>query len=286
VAAVRRHGGCLDLVDLDEHQTPCPVPLTASWGGALVHVQPPMSQGVLLAMALRKVESLWAEGVRVDDHLLVEVTGAAFAHRSSCRRGRRLLEIDLDVDPDRASGLTGPRAYLHTAGVATVDRHGQVVSSLVSVFDDFGSGVLVPELGIVLNNRAAGFTDGDNSPAPGRRPVHTLAPAMVVSPDGVLALATPGADGQVQSLLQVLSASRAGTDLPGAVTAPRWRSQDGDLLLETGHPSRDALVSRGHRVVETPAGAEVFGAVVAAGTSPAPHAVADWRRLTDARGAP
>ena len=285
VDAVRRRGGSLDLVDLVEHATPCPPPLAVEWGGGQVHVQPPMSQGVLLAMALQKVRSLEAEGNRVDDHLLVEVTEAVFEHRTSCLRGQDLLDVDLAVDPERTSGRGGPRAYLHTAGVATADADGQVVSSLVSVFDDFGSGVFVPELGIVLNNRAAGFTDGDNAAAPGKRPVHTLAPAMVTSPTGVLGIATPGADGQVQTLLQVLTATAlTGLPLHEAVGALRWRSQDGDLLLETGHPAREALLARGHRVVPVTPGADVFGAVVAAGTHPKPHAVADWRRQSNTQG--
>jgi gamma-glutamyltranspeptidase/glutathione hydrolase len=286
VHAVRRHGGSLEHADLAQHVTPCPPPLAVDWGEGQVHVQPPSSQGVLLAMALRRVRELAAGGARVDDHLLVEVTGAVFAHRSSCARGRDLLEMELPVDLEHASGRSGPRAYLHTAGVATVDGDGRVVSSLVSVFDDFGSGVFVPELGIVLNNRAAGFTDGDNAAAPGKRPVHTLAPAMVTTPAGVLGVATPGADGQVQTLLQVLAATTlGGRSLDVAVGAPRWRSQDGDLLLEAGHPGADALVARGHRVVPVTPGAGVFGAVVAAGTDPTPHAVADWRRQCDSRGA-
>ncbi len=285
VDAVRRSGGSLALEDLADHETPCPPPLAVPWGDGLVHVQPPMSQGVLLAMALQQVRRLQAGGAPVDDHLLVEVTGAAFEYRSACRRGTELLDLELTVDLERASGRAGPRAYLHTAGVATADAAGQVVSSLISVFDDFGSGVFVPELGIVLNNRAAGFTDGDNAAAPGARPVHTLAPAMVTSPAGVLGIATPGADGQVQTLLQVLTAMTVDrSPLVDAVGALRWRSQDGDLLMEDGHPGKDALAARGHRVVSREAGADVFGAVVAAGTQPGPFAVADWRRQTDARG--
>lgn len=285
VDAVRRCGGALDLRDLAEHGTPCPSPVAVPWGPGQVHVQPPMSQGVLLAVALQEVRRLQARGVSVDDHLLIEVTGAVFEHRSSCRRGADLLDLEIAVDLERASGRAGPRAYLHTAGVATVDADGQVVSSLVSVFDDFGSGVFVPELGIVLNNRAAGFTDGDNAAAPGKRPVHTLAPAMLTSPEGALGIATPGADGQVQTLLQVLAARDiAGVPLPDAVGALRWRSQDGDLLIEEGHPRADALADRGHRIVTVTPGADVFGAVVAAGTHPHPYAVADWRRETDTRG--
>lgn len=56
----------------------------------------------------------------------------------------------------------------------------------------------------MLNNRAAGFTQGSNTARPGAMPVHTLAPILVEAGDVTFALATPGADGQVQTLLQIL----------------------------------------------------------------------------------
>lgn len=283
VDAVRACGGTLDLADLAEHDTPCPDPIGVPWRGGTAFVQPPMSQGVLLAMALQKVTALTEQDRRIDDHALVEITGAAFAHRSDCAAGADLLAAPLAVDLERASGRSGPRAYLHTAGVAVADARGQVVSSLISVFDDFGSGVFVPELGMVLNNRAAGFTDGANAAGPRKRPVHTLAPAMVCGPDGVTALATPGADGQIQTLLQILTAEQP---LADAIGAPRWRSEDGRLLIEDGHPAADELSARGHHLVPRRPGADVFGAVVAAGTSPEPYAVADWRRQTHSAGVP
>lgn len=283
VEAVRSHGGALALRDLAEHHTPCPDPVAVPWRGGTAFVQPPMSQGVLLAMALQATTALRADGHRVDDHALIEITGAVFAHRSDCAAGADLLGVPLTVDLDRASGRSGPRAYLHTAGVAVADATGQVVSSLISVFDDFGSGVFVPELGIVLNNRAAGFTDGANAAAPAKRPVHTLAPALICGPDGVTALATPGADGQIQTLLQILTADRP---LAEAISAPRWRSENGRLLIEEGHPAAAELAARGHQLAARPPGATVFGAVVAAGTTPEPFAVADWRRQTHSAGVP
>lgn len=283
IDSIQRCSGVLELEDLAEHRTLCPPPVSVPWERGTAFVQPPASQGVLLAMALQKVAALLDDGHAVDAHALIEITTAAFTYRSDCAAGEELLSLPLEVDLVRASRRRGPRAYLHTAGVAVADHDGQVVSSLISVFDDFGSGVFVPELGIVLNNRAAGFTDGANAAAPGKRPVHTLAPAMISGPDGVIALATPGADGQIQTLLQVLMAARE-SSLSDAVNALRWRSQDGQLLVEQGHPAADELAARGHQVVVLPPGDDLFGAVVAAGTFPEPFAVADWRRQTHSTG--
>jgi gamma-glutamyltranspeptidase/glutathione hydrolase len=270
VEAVQRSGGALSLDDLRSHRTVVVEPIAIDWSGATLVVQPPMTQGVILAMAAAWID---AHPELLDpscpDHLVVEATTAAFEFRDRCGEGTRLLAEPLVVDPQRAMPRRGPRAYLHTTGVATADAEGRVVSSLVSVFDDFGSAVYVAELGGCCNNRAGGFTAGSNAPMPGTRPVHTLAPALVI--DGVrrTALATPGADGQVQTLLQILMAARRDPRpfidaLADSIAAPRWRSQDGDLLVEGDHPASRELSVRGHRIVPKVAGDPLFGAIVAA----------------------
>ncbi len=294
--ATFRTGGALTAADLDAHSTIIQAPIEVGWNGGVVHVQPPVSQGVLLAMILQHLDRATDQGGPNEpgadseipnpaddrfDHLLVELTEAVFRFRSACGRGADLLTETLPVNRERASRRGGPRAYLHTAGVATADSQGMVVSSLISVFDDFGSAVFVPEGGFTLNNRAAGFTDGENTAGPGKRPIHTLAPMLSIAADGdVLALATPGADGQIQTLLQVLAAQRfAGADLGEAIAAPRWRSEGGSLRIESDHPAAVGLQARGHDVHLRPPGDPLFGAVVAAGlTDSRPFAAADWRR--------
>lgn len=284
--ATARHGGGITAADLADHTTAVVEPVAVPWDGGVLHVQPPSSQGVLLALALRALDGTALDGPR-RDHLLVEATQAAFAHRDDCA-APDVLDRPLTVDVERAARRGGPRAYLHTAGVATVDADGGAVSSLVSVFDEFGSGVFVPELGIVLNDRAGGFTAGANAPRPAAFPVHTLAPALHVTPGGVLALATPGADGQVQTLLQVLVRLREDrVPLAGAVGAPRWRSEDGALLVEGAHPAADDLRARGHDVRVLPEGDLRFGAVVATTWRPGTTgAVGDARRGTAAGALP
>jgi gamma-glutamyltranspeptidase/glutathione hydrolase len=281
--AVRAAGGALGEADLARPAAEVGEPLLLSFRGATVHVQPPASQGVLLLLGLHGFQAggFGAAGGPLD-HLGVELTQAAFALREDAAEGLALLPRLPSIDPERAQRRGGPRAYLHTAGVAASDADGLVASSLVSVFDDFGSAVFVPEGGFTLNNRAAGFTSGANAFRSGARPVHTLAPALVARGEEVVALSTPGADGQVQTLLQVLlSWLVEGRDLAEAVAAPRWRSEEGRLLVERGHPARDDLARRGHEVVDTARGDVRFGAVTAAGLfEGAPWALSDWRRTT------
>ncbi|QIG52353.1 gamma-glutamyltransferase [Nordella sp. HKS 07] len=281
-AAVQAQGGALSIGDLASHQTIVADPIAVTFRGARLMVQPPISQGVLLAMAAQALSDLGdVPGDRLD-HAAIELTEASFAYRDHIAEGDRLLKKKLTLDLDKAGHRGGPRAYLHTAGVSVADRHGCVVSSLVSVFDDFGSGVLVPECGFVLNNRAGGFTRAPNDAAPGKRPVHTLAPAMLETARGAIALSTPGADGQVQTLLQVLSGLMIeGIDLATAIGRPRWRSENGLLLVEQSHPRQDLLAELGHKVTPMRDGDMRAGAVTAAGSiDGAPIACGDWRRHT------
>jgi gamma-glutamyltranspeptidase/glutathione hydrolase len=238
----------------------------------------------LLNMAAKAVSDLGEFAAELNDHVAIEATEAAFAFRADITQGLGLLKHALPINLQHASLRGGPRAYLHTAGVAAADAQGMVISSLVSVFDDFGSCVFVPELGITLNNRAGGFTKGENTAAPGKRPVHTLAPTILTTPQGKLALATPGADGQVQTLLQIIVAlQREGRDLARAIAKPRWRSENGLLLIERSHESIERLRQLGHRVTPLADGEMRFGAVVCAGyVNDEPIAAADWRRETAA----
>ncbi len=283
VDAVAERGGSLSLDDLAANTPEVGPPISVGWNGGTVSVQPPSSQGVLLAAALGWLDSRFDTFDAHDlDHVLVELTGAIFEWRDDCAIGAELLGRPITIDLDRATPRSGPRAYLHTAGVATADASGLIVSSLVSVFDDFGSGIWVPEIGIRLNNRAAGFTSGRNALRPGARPVHTLAPSLVRSADGArYALATPGADGQVQTLLQVLAAARGGTDLARAVVNPRWRSQNGHVVIPADHDAVGTLATRSHELRFADSASDLYGAVVGAGfRSGNLFAVADWRRQT------
>lgn len=279
-SAVSAQGGLMTADDLSAHRSVvCPT-LCVPFKGRTVHVQPPMSQGVLLAMALQGLERLGDVPADRLDHAAAELTEASFAYRDRCADGAALLDIELPVDLDRAGRRGGPRSYLHTAGVAVADEEGYVVSSLFSVFDSFGSAIFVREGGFVLNNRAGGFTQAPNEVAPGKLPVHTLAPMLMDGPEGVIAMATPGADGQVQTLLQILVATVIeGVDIATAVHRPRWRSEDNRLLVEAGHPAAETLAGLGHDVVAMPFGDLKAGGVVCAGLlGSSPFAASDFRR--------
>ena len=271
--AAAREGGTLSATDVAAHRTVIVRPVAVRFGHATILLQPPSSQAILLGVALAALEGRPATRGAGAVHDAVEAIVGAFAYRDRVltdqpeallQRGRTM------VLPERGGERVGPAGYNHTTGVCTAGADGTVVSMLISVFDDFGCATVVPEYGFLLNDRLLGAASDPESPnaaAPGRRPVHTLAPIVVERAGSTLALATPGADGQVQVLLQLLRAViEQGSDLSSALDAPRWRSVGGQLAVESTYPQEltAELEARGHSVDRRDFGDGLFGAACAA----------------------
>jgi gamma-glutamyltranspeptidase/glutathione hydrolase len=270
-AAAAAHGGALAAADLAAHRTPVRAPVVRERLGARISAQPPVSQALIALIALGALAEVAPAPGADRAHCLVEALEGAFAWRDAIGAAdgaEALADADLEIDPARAARRGGPGGDAHTTAVAAADSDGLVVSMLLSVFDEFGSAVLVPEGGFLLNDRLHGFTTGENHPAPGRRPVHTLSPLMVASGARAFALCTPGADGQVQTLCQILAAVLVdGASLPEALAAPRFRSANGALSVEADYDAAVVaeLERRGHAVTRKPPGAVDFGAAACAG---------------------
>ena len=139
--------------------------------------------------------------------------------------------------------------------LCAADRDGMMVSYIQSNYMGFGSGVVLPDTGISLQNRAAGFTlepGHPNEAAGGKRPRHTIIPGFLTrggvpaGPFGVM-----GGEMQPQGHLQVVSSMvDHGLDPQSALDAPRWRVVPDGVLLEPGVGGAviEGLRRRGHRV--------------------------------------
>jgi gamma-glutamyltranspeptidase/glutathione hydrolase len=270
VRAVGGDGGWLTADDLARHRTALLDPIVRPRLGMSVAVQPPVSQATLLLCALGALEDAGARERAERTHVLIEALEAAFAHRDEIADptlAAQLPDRPLSIGERHDDSRRPPNLGMHTVAVAVADGEGRTVSMLLSVFENFGSGLLVPEGGFLLNDRAQGFTSGANAPAPHRRPVHTLSPALIDAEDRTFALCTPGADGQVQTLAQLLTAiALDGATLPEAMDRARFRTGDGVLAVEHGADRKvtDELRSRGHNVQWRNPG-ELFGVAAAAG---------------------
>ena len=156
-----------------------------------------------------------------------------------------------------------PQARGDTIYLTAADRDGNVVSLIQSIFESFGSGIVAGDTGIVLHNRGTSFSLRPGHPnvlAPGKRPFHTLVPAMVLK-DGRpwLSFGVMGGDMQPQGHTQVLlNLIDFGMNVQEAGEAPRFRHSANGLALESAisPEARFGLDLRGHRITT---GVGVFG---------------------------
>jgi gamma-glutamyltranspeptidase / glutathione hydrolase len=269
-------GGAIDQEDLGAHQTDRPDPIAIEYRGLRVFGQPPVSQGHILLEELAIAEGLdlrsaeWGSAELV--HLMVETKKLAFADRDAYAgdparvdfEARRLLDPAFIAARRRTLGAKateraegGPLlAPAHTTYLAVVDREGNAVSLIESVFSAFGAACVVPGTGILLNNRLTGFALDPRSPnslAPGKRPVHTL--NTVIALDGStprFVFGTPGRHAQVQTNFQIaVGLIDFGMDVQRAIEEPRWFHESGRTLkVEHRYPDavRRALAAKGHEV--------------------------------------
>jgi len=234
--------------------------LSVEFAGYRVHSQPPPSQGYVLLLACSLYQHLLADDAGRTPEVLLQLraAAAAFAHRSRFAAdpdGGRFDAVS-QLHPARADEILAAAGGSSgteegdgdTTYLLAIDGDGNAVSLIQSIFAPWGSGVMVPGAGIILNNRMCGFTLEPGHPnelAGGRRPNHTLHCYLVtVDPPPLLPLAskagdptlpavlrvvggTPGADRQVQTNLQILDRLlRQGEDPQAALDAPRWSIGD------------------------------------------------------------
>jgi gamma-glutamyltranspeptidase/glutathione hydrolase len=145
-----------------------------------------------------------------------------------------------------------------TVYLSAVDKDGNAVSWIQSLYGSFGSGLVEPETGIVLHNRGAGFSleaDHPNEIKPGKRPFHTLMATLITEPEGALGekrfsmtLGTPGGSGQPQFISQALMEMKVFNKSPqNAVEAPRFRMGRGKALQVESRFSASVLEALGRR---------------------------------------
>ena len=161
------------------------------------------------------------------------------------------MQADIEVGTPDASGEDADTVLLCVA-----DSEGNVVSYINSRFAGFGSGLVAGDTGIALQNRGASFSlsaDDPNSLEPGKRPFHTLVPALARLDEGDwLGFGVMGGYMQPQEHVQLIS-NLVDYDMPlqAALDAPRWRYRtEGTLTIEDRFPSGVAskLARRGHDV--------------------------------------
>jgi len=255
IADLKAAGAVMSEDDLAGHDTRFDRPLTVAYLGRCLQAAPPNSQGLALAVLSGLADLAAREAGRPQ-----ATTPADYLRRKAIAftcRGRFVGDPDRFERPDRLleeAPLQGLRAgdgaeaglALRPAGdtstLVVMDRFGNAVSWVQSLFEEFGSCVVSPATGIVMHNRLALQSLDPASPLalrPAERPFHTLCPALVEK-DGTceVAIATPGDHGQPQTIHQVLTRLYAeGDNIQAAIEAPRIRHDSGlQVMVEDRVP--------------------------------------------------
>ncbi|MFH0794724.1 MAG: gamma-glutamyltransferase family protein [bacterium] len=268
--------GLFQLRDFSSFQPEEVSPLSAEYRGAEVFELPPNGQGLTVLLMLRLLEPIALESMGFQDeltlHYLIESTKLAYQVRNRFIADPAFAEVPINtllgdenieelrgrLDPERCfapvAAADTPSGQ-DTVYLSVVDRDRNCVSLIQSLFHSFGSGLVAGNTGILLHNRAHGFSlvpDHPNALAPGKRPFHTLIPGMAFS-DGepLLSFGVMGGHHQPQGHLQFLTNILCfAQDVQSALDAPRFHYEDPHVYLEPGLPQRTAegLRRRGHHI--------------------------------------
>lgn len=278
-------GGFVTLQDLRRNAPSWVTPISVPFRGYRVWELPPNNQGIAALEMLRILEpyDLKAMGhnTPVYLHHLIEAKKLAYADLNRFVGDADHLDVPAEyllsdafisqrrslLDPARAQERVEPgpsRTKSETVYLTVADAEGNMVSFINSIYDYFGSGVVVPGTGFALHNRGAGFTLDQGLPntvAPGKRPFHTLIPGFVTRTidgreEAYMSFGLMGggvqAQGHVQFLLNHLV---FGMDVQASIDAARFRHYNGQrVALEPpiGDGVRTALAAMGHVLIEQP----------------------------------
>ena len=278
---VQDAGGALQPADLARSQADWVSPLYGHYRDYQIAELPPNGQGACVLQMLHLMQRSPVAPSRADPcwwHWVLEAKKLAFADRARYYADPAFAQVPLQallsmdyarararlINPDRA-GEPDPGSLpgTDTTYFAAADAEGQMVSAIQSIFNPFGSALVVPDGGYALHSRGCAFSldaSHANAYAPGKRPFHTIIPAFALR-DGRpwLAFGVIGADMQPQGQVQVLSnLLDHGFDVQIAGALPRLRHVGGSqpnggqeesvVWFEPGIAPAvlDGLAARGH----------------------------------------
>src|SRR5262245_1261543 len=272
-------GGRFSRADLAEYDAEWVAPLSTSYRGWDVFEIPPNSQGIAALLMLNILEAFpvgsYGFGTVETIHVMIEAKKLAYADMRRHVGDPKFSQVPIDellskayaleraglIDPERAAHDVSPGALPAHAGDTTylcaVDAGGNIASLIQSNFANFGSLVVPPATGFVLQSRGGLFTFDRSHPnalAPRKRPLQTIIPAFMKRDHLRVGFGVMGGWNQPQAHAQVVSnIVDHGFNLQHALEARRSvkLTFDGlDVMMESRCPKelRDALARRGHEI--------------------------------------
>jgi gamma-glutamyltranspeptidase len=276
-ADLDRIGSPVTRADLEKFEARLTNPLSVTIGAGTLYNSPPPTQGLASLIILALFEKLRVEKAETFEfvHALVESTKRAFRVRDRVITDPAMITDDLAqflsakfldaeaarIDPRKAAKWPPRDGKGDTVWMGAADSSGLVVSFIQSLYWEFGSGCVLPATGVLMQNRGASFSLDQkalNALAPGRKPFHTLNPALAELSDGrVMAYGTMGGDGQPQTQAMLFARHvlhrqplEAALDAPRWLLGRTWGSTHTNLRLEARFSGNlvDQLRAAGHDV--------------------------------------
>jgi oxamate amidohydrolase len=276
-ADLERVGSPVTRADLERHKATVAEPLSVAIDAGTLYNAPPPTQGLASLIILALFDRLGVKDAESFDHVhgLIEAAKRALRlrdrvisdpERMSQPPDRFLAATFLDaeaaaIDRRKAGPWLASSGQGDTIWMGAADASGLVVSYIQSLYWEFGSGVVLPRTGVLMQNRGTSFSldrKALNVLEPGRLPLHTLNPALAVLRDGrIIAYGTMGGDAQPQIQAALLTRHvRYRQSLEEALDRPRWfvgrtwGSAHSSVVVEGRFDGNliDRLMSAGHEV--------------------------------------
>jgi gamma-glutamyltranspeptidase/glutathione hydrolase len=271
----KAQGGAMTFNDLAAHGADWVEPISIDYRGYRLHEIPPNGQGLAALQMLGILRHRNIGELQVDCpdviHLQIESMKLAFADAHRYIADPRFMEVRVEqlldpaylderfklIDPTKAQDFKhGEPKPGGTILLCTADAAGNMVSFIQSQYEGFGSGVVIPDTGIAMQNRGCCFVTEKGHPnqiAGGKRPYHTIIPAFVTRDDKpLMAYGVMGGFMQPQGHAQVLSRLVDFHQNPqAALDAPRWQVTRGlKVSIEPGFDPGlyEELKRRGHDI--------------------------------------
>jgi gamma-glutamyltranspeptidase len=237
--------GFVTAEDLAAHTGEWGEPISTTYRGVTVYETPPPTQGLAALLSLNLLEGFPLARHPVHSvehlHLLIEMVKLAYADRDRWIADPAAASLPVDglldkryaarrraaFDRRKAQAYAFGDPHGDTTGFVVADNRGNLISVIQSLFNAFGSGIVVPGTGVALHNRGRHFSMDPAHPnafAPRQRPFHTLIAALATRDDRPLfGFATMGANGQAMFHTQVLTnLIDYGMDMQEAIERPRF----------------------------------------------------------------
>jgi gamma-glutamyltranspeptidase / glutathione hydrolase len=275
VETVAKRGSFMRREDFARHRGDAVTPISTTYRDLEIVELPPNGQGMIALVMLNILENFDVKSLDPRGperfHLVLEAARLAYAvrdtHLADADHMRTPVSALIDkgfgkklaalIDPNKRSDLPAhPSPASDTVHLTVVDKDRMAVSLINTLFSYFGSGIATEKSGILLTDRGACFTMEEGHPnvfAPGKRPMHTIIPALGVRNGRCeLSFGVMGAHyqpmGHVQIMMNMID---YGMDVQQAIDCPRFFWEGDKVEVETGTPQRtvDGLRARGHDVV-------------------------------------